>query len=238
MNKQRLVILILAGLGVLATFLPWVKYSIWGSVSGIRFDGPFTFALFLVPLIISLLKDKTKPLTGDLLYGAIIPSIIAGVIGIWNIIHFNSTAFNMGDNPFAQVEVGGGVYLVVLVGIALPIAAFLLKNMEQQKKRPTVITIICILGFIEAAFSIPMIFWDIAGQIGNWYPLYLGFSCIISFVCMVGLWLMKKWAAFTYAGFVVFNQIVLMTMVVWNIMALIIPAIVVGISLAYLKKMD
>jgi len=108
----------------------------------------------------------------------------------------------------------------------------------EEKKRPTAITVICVLGFIGAAFTIPLIFSDIAGQIGSWYPPYLGLSAIIGFVCMVGLWQMKKWAAYTYTGFVGLNQIVLLTMGVWNIMALIIPAIVVGIALTHLKKMD
>ena len=111
-------------------------------------------------------------------------------------------------------------------------------NQVKEKKRPTAITVICVLGFIGAAFSIPLIFSDIAGQIGSWYPPYLGLSAITGFVCMVGLWQMKKWAAYTYTGFVGLNQIVLLTMGVWNVMALIIPAIVVGIALTNVKEMD
>ncbi|NQW41838.1 MAG: hypothetical protein HQ463_00195 [Bacteroidetes bacterium] len=108
----------------------------------------------------------------------------------------------------------------------------------EEKKRPTAITVICVLGFIGAAFAIPLIFYDIARQIGSWYSPYLGLSVIICFVCMVGLWQMKKWAAYTYTGFVGLNQIVLLTMGVWNIMSLISPIIVVGIALMHLKKMD
>ena len=108
----------------------------------------------------------------------------------------------------------------------------------QNKKRPTAITVICILGFIGAAFTIPMIFSDIAGQVGSWYPPYLGLSAVIGLICMIGLWKMKKWAAYTYTGFVVLNQIVLLAMGVWNIMALIIPGIVIGIALAHVNKMD
>ncbi|MFD2892617.1 hypothetical protein ACFS5J_11410 [Flavobacterium chuncheonense] len=111
-------------------------------------------------------------------------------------------------------------------------------NQVNEKKRTTAITIICVLGFIGAALAIPIIFTGIARQIGSWYPPYLGLSTIIGFVCMVGLWQMKKWAAYTYAGFVGLNQLVLLTMGVWNIMALIIPAIVVGIALTHVKKMD
>lgn len=111
-------------------------------------------------------------------------------------------------------------------------------NQEIEKKRPTAITVICVLGFIGAAFTIPLIFSDISGQIGSWYPPYLGLSAIIGLVSMIGLWQMKKWAAYTYTGFVGLNQIVLLTMGVWNVIALIIPAIVVGIALSHVKKMD
>ena len=108
----------------------------------------------------------------------------------------------------------------------------------QEKKRPTAITVVCVIGFIGAAFTIPVIFSGVARQIGSWYSPYLGFSAVVGFICMVGLWNMKKWAAYTYTAFVVINQIVLLTMGVWNIMALLIPAIVICIAFTHLKKMD
>jgi hypothetical protein len=108
----------------------------------------------------------------------------------------------------------------------------------NKKVRPTAITIICVLSFIGAAFSIPLIFSDLSRQVGNWYPPYLGLSAIIGLICMIGLWQMKKWAAYTYALFFGLNQIVLLTKGVWNVSALIIPSIVVVIALAHLKKMD
>jgi len=110
--------------------------------------------------------------------------------------------------------------------------------MGQQAKRPIAITIICVLGFIGAAISVPLIFSDMARQIGNWYPPYLALSCMIGFACMVGFWYMKKWAVYTYAGFVGLSQIVLLAMGIWSGAALIIPAIVVGITFAYVKNMD
>lgn len=108
----------------------------------------------------------------------------------------------------------------------------------HEKKRPTSITVICVLGFIGAALIIPVIFSGVAKQIGSWYPSYLALTSIVGLVCMIGLWQMKKWAAYTYTGFMVINQIVLWTMGIWNVMALIIPGIVVAITLANLKKMD
>src|SRR5690554_4114729 len=108
----------------------------------------------------------------------------------------------------------------------------------QGDKRPTAITVICVIGIIGSLFTIPLFFTDIAAQVGDWYPPYLGFSTLIGFICMIGLWKMKKWAAYTYTGFVALNQIVLILTGTWSLMALLIPTIVVGIALSHLNKMD
>ncbi|MFV0492690.1 MAG: hypothetical protein ACK5M4_12810 [Pseudorhodobacter sp.] len=107
----------------------------------------------------------------------------------------------------------------------------------EQAKRPISITVICVLGFIGALIVVPLIFSDLAQQIGAWYPPYLGLSSIVGLVCMVGLWMMKKWAAYTYTAVVLINQVILIGMGVWTIMALVIPAIIVFFALANVNKM-
>jgi hypothetical protein len=54
---------------------------------------------------------------------------------------------------------------------------------------------------------------------------------------MVGLWNMKRWAVFSYTGFVALNQLVLLVMGVWNVLALVIPGIVIAIAFMHLSKM-
>lgn len=103
--------------------------------------------------------------------------------------------------------------------------------------RPTAITVICVIGFIGGLVTIPMIFTDVARNIGAWYPPFLAFSAVVGFVCMVGLWKMRRWAVFVYSGFVAFNQIVLLAMGVWNVLALLIPGIVIAIGFTHLSKM-
>jgi hypothetical protein len=110
-------------------------------------------------------------------------------------------------------------------------------NDSSVSERPVAITIICVLGFIGAALTIPLIFSGIARAIGAWYPPYLALSAVVGFVCIIGLWKMMKWAVFVYTAFVILNQVVLMTMGIWNIFALVIPAIVIAIGFIYLSKM-
>lgn len=107
----------------------------------------------------------------------------------------------------------------------------------DQAKRPTSITVMCVIGLIGALLTVPLIFSPAAQQIGSWYPTYLGFSVVIGFVCMIGLWMMRKWAAYTYIGFVALNQIVLLSVGVWNVLALLAPAIVIFFSLKHVSKM-
>jgi hypothetical protein len=111
----------------------------------------------------------------------------------------------------------------------------------QPKERPVAITVICVLGFVGAGLMIivlPFIFAKLDRMIGGWYPPYLAFSSIVGLACMIGLWKMKKWAAYTYTAMTVLNQIVMLAMGVWNVFALLVPAIVIAIALYHVKKMD
>ncbi len=113
-----------------------------------------------------------------------------------------------------------------------------MSDTTESTMRPTSITVICVIGFVGAIFAFQFIFSTTAQQIGSWYPPYLGFSSLVGLACMVGLWMMKKWAAYTYTGLVVLNQIVLLAMGVWNVMALLIPAVVIFFALKHVSKMS
>jgi hypothetical protein len=103
--------------------------------------------------------------------------------------------------------------------------------------RPLSITIISVIGFIGALISIPLMFTPVVQQLGPWYSPYLGFSIGVGFTCMIGLWMMKKWAAYTYTGFVVLNQFILLATGLWNILALLGPAVVIFFAMKNLSKM-
>jgi len=107
----------------------------------------------------------------------------------------------------------------------------------EQVKRPTSITVICVLAFIGAIPTVSFIFSPAAQQVGSWNPLYLGFTTIIGLACIVGLWMMRKWAAYTYTGFVALSQFVLLAMGAWHVMAFLIPAIAVFFALKHVSRM-
>lgn len=92
-----------------------------------------------------------------------------------------------------------------------------------------VIKVICVIGLINASQMITLIFSPMTKHVGAVFPVYFGLSVILSLICLVGLWLLKKWAAITYAALLICNQIVLMVMGYWEFTAVIVPAIVIGL---------
>ncbi|MAE85334.1 MAG: hypothetical protein CMB80_21550 [Flammeovirgaceae bacterium] len=105
-----------------------------------------------------------------------------------------------------------------------------------QAKRPPVITIICIMGFVGVALSIPMIFSEIASQIGAWFAPYAGVVAAINLVCMIGLWKSKKWSFNLYVRLVLVNQVVLLVKDQWHPVVLIIQLITILIASHYLHS--
>lgn len=108
--------------------------------------------------------------------------------------------------------------------------------------RPGIITAFCIIGFIGyviVLIAIAIYYSYYAESFGEWVPPYLALSAIISLVCIIGLWMMKKWSIITYSVWLAINQIVVvLAWGVWNISALIINIIVVAIIFLKYEEME
>lgn len=132
MHKQRIAIVAIAAAGAAATFMPWLSAPLIGYVNGSAGDGWITFALFLISLVLGAVGAREAPLARGHLVAAVVPGALAGLFGIWKMVAITSTKTDVGDNPFAQamveaVSVQFGLYLVVLAGLALPVAAVMLR---------------------------------------------------------------------------------------------------------------
>src|SRR5262249_5340152 len=104
-------------------------------------------------------------------------------------------------------------------------------------KRPIAITIICIIGFIGVVFTVPLLFMDVIRTLPSWYPVLLAVSAVIGLACMIGLWMMQKWAVYTYTGFAAINQVILIATGLWTPVTLIVPAIIIAVMFGYLSRM-
>lgn len=132
MHKQRLGIIAAGAVGMLATFLPWIQAPIIGSVLGSAHAGWFTFGFFLVSSILGLLGDHDKSLGGKTFWGSVVLAGCATCFGIWKIIDVNGLK-GPSDDPFAAavanaIQVGIGLYLVVISGVAVVTLAFVLRR--------------------------------------------------------------------------------------------------------------
>lgn len=138
-HKQRIGILIASGLGVSATFLPWVHAPLIGSVAGTAGDGWITLVLFLPGLILALRDEKSNAIRGRKRLAIAIPAILAAILGAWKIFSFGQLkSAAPDDNPFAKamsasVQIGVGLYLLVAAGIAVAVVAWQLDEKGEEK---------------------------------------------------------------------------------------------------------
>ena len=108
---------------------------------------------------------------------------------------------------------------------------------KPGNSRPVIITVLCVVMLVGVVIAVPVIFSQIARNIGAWYPPLLAFSAVVGFVCMIGIWKMRKWAVYAYTAFCVVNQVVLLATGLWSISALVIPGIFIAIMFSQVSKM-
>ncbi|MGR8935081.1 MAG: hypothetical protein ACU837_11925 [Gammaproteobacteria bacterium] len=108
---------------------------------------------------------------------------------------------------------------------------------REQMPRPPSITAICVIGIINATQMINLIMSPMSKQVGAFYPFYFTLAVVVSLGCIGGLWFMKRWAALTYGGVLICNQIVLLKMGYWEVSAAVIPVIIILLLFKHLNKM-
>jgi len=111
------------------------------------------------------------------------------------------------------------------------------QTIDAAGQRPVAITVICIIMGIGAAFTVPLFFSDAVWAIAPWYPPLLGISALIGIGCAIGLWMMRKWAAYAYIAFCAINNTILAMTGLWSPLALLLPGIVIVVMLIYLPRM-
>jgi len=140
MHTQRIILACIAGLGMLATFLPWVRAPIIGSVDGTAGDGWITFALFGLSLSLVFTGSKCEPLSGGGQVCAAICTAMAVLLGVWKILDLNSIKSDMARQGAlatalaGSVQIGFGIYLVVIAGIVFWIVCFTFRSNSVGKQ--------------------------------------------------------------------------------------------------------
>jgi hypothetical protein len=104
-------------------------------------------------------------------------------------------------------------------------------------KRPVSITVICVVLTAAILLNVATFSLSSIALVGAWFLPYLVLTIILQMVSVAGLWMMKKWGAYTYIGIVTLNQLVLIAAGQWNALNLLVPIIVIFFVVRNISKM-
>ena len=122
------------------------------------------------------------------------------------------------------------------------------KKKSEKGKRPLLITIFCILGFIVVFITL-IYFLIISGSTsavpifpinlygGVFYPFPIIFFPLCGLAGLIGYWKMRKWGVYVYAGTTVVKFFFSIAIGLPFNTDYIGPSIVIIIGFAYLKRM-
>ena len=140
MNKQRFAVVIVAVIGLIATFLPWYRIALVGTVSGMSSSGWFTFIMFIIVIILALRKNMREDLTMGVSWSISICSLLASFVVLWRMIDVwfaKEGMFSLGGGMTgisgSQVAVGYGAWIVVIAGICVPLVAYLFRDTHFRR---------------------------------------------------------------------------------------------------------
>lgn len=113
-----------------------------------------------------------------------------------------------------------------------------MSTVAEKPKRPSSITLIGVLAIYAGLLSFYFVFREDIQGLGLGNTLFFILGGIIFLVCGIGFWMMKKWAVYTYMGFAIIDQIILLLIGRWNLIGLLIAIIVIYVGYRHLSKMS
>lgn len=135
MSTQRFVLLLLAIIGIAATFMPWYTVENIGNLTGVSTSGWFTFIMFILIFFVTMRRNTR----GDMSYGqtwlVAVLGIAAGTVVMWRIfdIYFaQDTLLGLSGNLRGitgnQIALQYGIWLVIAAGFGMPVCGFLFRR--------------------------------------------------------------------------------------------------------------
>ncbi len=110
--------------------------------------------------------------------------------------------------------------------------------MKSENKRPELITVVCVLGFIWIVFSFPAVFSPTIKKLGDWYPALFGLIVAFSFIAYIGLWHMKKWGSNLFIITFFIKEILLVLIDDVSYTGIIFSSLFIIVMASFYKRMD
>ena len=126
MEKNRLFILISAGVAILGSLLPWASLNAGAfgsySVHGFNGDGWFVIIAAIVSIVLTCLNNVKKPMPKGFAIGVIVAGAISTLVTLVNLFSINKYVTHIGGYG---VSIGFGLILSLLASIALVVTGLL-----------------------------------------------------------------------------------------------------------------
>ena len=126
MEKNRLFILISAGVAILGSLLPWATLNAGAfgsySVHGFNGDGWFVIIAAIVSIVLTCLNNVKKPMPKGFAIGVIVAGAISTLVTLINLFSINKYVTHIGGYG---VSIGFGLILSLLASIALVVTGLL-----------------------------------------------------------------------------------------------------------------
>ena len=126
MEKNRLFILISAGVAILGSLLPWASINAGSfgsySVNGYQGDGWFVIIAAIVSIVLACLNNMNKAMSKGFSIGVIVAGAIATLVTLNSLFNVNKYMSNFGGYG---ISIGFGLILALLASIALVVTGLL-----------------------------------------------------------------------------------------------------------------
>lgn len=126
MEKNRLYILISAGVAILGSLLPWASLNAGSfgsySVNGYQGDGWFVIIAAIVSIVLACLNNMNKAMPKGFSIGVIVAGTIATLVTLNSLFNVNKYMSNFGGYG---ISIGFGLILAILASIALVVTGLL-----------------------------------------------------------------------------------------------------------------
>ncbi|MES2140698.1 MAG: hypothetical protein V4511_13400 [Bacteroidota bacterium] len=106
------------------------------------------------------------------------------------------------------------------------------------RKRPKLLTFVCVLGFTWIVFSFPAVFSPSVKKLGDWYPALFGLIVAVSFISYIGVWHMKRWGVSVFIVTFFVKEIILILINDINYIGIVFSALFITIMVFFYKRMD
>ena len=126
MEKNRLFILISAGVAILGSLLPWASINVGAfgsySMNGYQGDGWLVIIAAIVSIVLACLNNMNKAMSKGFSIGVIVAGAIATLVTLNSLFNVNKYMSNFGGYG---ISIGFGLILALLASIALVVTGLL-----------------------------------------------------------------------------------------------------------------